>query len=72
MDPVTLGIVVTLVLGIVLTLALVMMVRAWIRTLKLVIKLVFYGLVGSVLFAAVAAVVAWVLYGEQIQAMLAG
>ena len=72
MDPVTVGILLLLVVGIFGILAVIFVIRAWIRTLKLMVKLAFYGFVTLVVVGAVGAGVAWVFYGDQIRALLAG
>ncbi|MEZ4318399.1 MAG: hypothetical protein R3F61_12885 [Myxococcota bacterium] len=72
MDPVTLGILGGIAVVLILLLLTVWVVRAWIRTLKLMMKLAFYGFVTLVIVGAVAAGAAWFLYGDQIRLMLAG
>ncbi|MCB9678985.1 MAG: hypothetical protein H6737_28045 [Alphaproteobacteria bacterium] len=72
MDPITLGVLAAIAIGIVALLVTVFVVRAWIRTLKMMMKLAFYGFVTLLVLAAGGAGVAYFLYGDQIRAMLAG
>ncbi len=71
MDPVTLGVLAVLLVGIVGLVVLALVVRAWIRTLKWMIKLAFYATVTLLVVSAIGAGVAWVVYGDQLRAMWA-
>jgi hypothetical protein len=71
MDPITLGVVALLFIGIVVLLVGAFIVRAWIRTVKWLARLAFYGTLAALVCAGVGAGVVWVLYGEQLRAMWA-
>ena len=71
MDPITLGVLAVLFVGIVGLLVLALVVRAWIRTLKWMVKIAFYGTLTLLVLGGVGAGVVWILYGEQLRAMWA-
>lgn len=67
MDPLTLGLIAALLLGVLLAGVLI---RAWIRGMIKMVKMLIWGSLSLLVLLAVAGAITWFLYGEQIRAAL--
>lgn len=67
MDPLTLGLIAALVLGLLLAAVLI---RAWIRGMIRMVKMVIWGGLSLLVLLAIGGAVTWFLYGDQIRAAL--
>ena len=70
MDPVTLGVLGALFVGLLAIVVVAWLIRAWVRSMVRMAKLLIWGGLTLLFLGAIAAAGVWFVYGEQIRAAL--